>query len=252
MKSYFANAGGVSPYRRMAPRTVSNAEVVQDRAFGDVTGDGKPDEVLLTGTQSPDSPFVQNITLIVKDGASSAVYRIRLPEPVGYHPTVLLADFTGEGRQDILVQIDSGGSGAITYDDVYHFANGSFRHIFNSEHLNQQWKYRVDYLDGYKLQVTSEATGETYTIDISGRGKDYLDQIYNPDGTLKQPVQGFVDPVSGLYPVDTDRDGKYSLMAFQGVSGLYHADRFGYIVSLLDWTGGGWKLTEQWFSINGM
>ncbi|WP_138496215.1 VCBS repeat-containing protein [Paenibacillus pinistramenti] len=223
-----------------------------DQAIADVTGDGRPDTILLTGTKTVDSPFVQNITLTVKDGSTGQVYTIRLPEPAGYNPRLVLADFTGSGYQDILVQIDSGGSGAITYDDVYHYENGKFRHIFNSEHFSQQWKYTVDFLPDYKLRVTALNTNKTYTIDIRGRGKDYLNQIYNPDGTLIKPVQGFVDPVSGLYPVDNDRDGKYSLMAFQGVSGLYHADRYGYMVSLLGWNGRGWTLQDQWFAVEGM
>jgi hypothetical protein len=163
-----------------------------------------------------------------------------------------LVDFTGTGRKDILVQIDSGGSGATTYDDVYHYASGAFQHIFSSDYFNNHWKYLVNYLDNYKLQVISENTKQVFTMDISGRGREYLNQIYTPEGKLNKPVQGFVDPVSSLSPIDLDRDGKYALMAFQGVSGLYHADRFGYIISILNWNGRGWELEDQWFAINGM
>lgn len=235
------------------PRSVSSSPSVVYKTYGDVTGDGKTDEVLLTGIKTADSPFVKDITLHVrKPGTSADRYSISLPEKEGYNPTLTLADFTGSGHPDILVQIDSGGSGGTTYDNIYHFAAGGFKPIFNSNHFNEQWKYKVDYLDQYRLQVTSGANGLKYTIDIRGRGKEYLDEIYNADGTLKKPVQGFVDPISGLYPVDLDRDGKYSVMVFQQVSGLYHADSFGYIVSVLTYSGGSWKLEQQWFASYGM
>ena len=32
------------------------------------------------------------------------------------------------------------------------------------------------------------------------------------NGVLKQPVSGFIDPISSLYPVDYDSDGVYDLM----------------------------------------
>ncbi|ANS76041.1 hypothetical protein AWM70_16840 [Paenibacillus yonginensis] len=247
-------AGDLHPYANTFGNFRSAAAVgkVLDQASGDVTGDGIPDKILLTGTRTENSPFVQNITLTIRDGGSGREQVIQLPEPSGYNPRVLLADFTGSGYKDILVQIDSGGSGAITYDDVYHYQNGKFRHLFNSEQLSERLKYNVDFLPGYKLRVTALNTRQTYTIDISGRGKEYLDQIYKPDGSLIKPVQGFVDPISGLYPVDPDGDGQYSLMAFQGVSGLYHADRYGYMVSIWTWNGSGWAMQDQWFAINGM
>ena len=41
-------------------------------AKGDVTGDRVPDDVYLTGTKSQDSPFIENITLFVKNGRTGA------------------------------------------------------------------------------------------------------------------------------------------------------------------------------------
>lgn len=234
------------------PHSASTAPGIVAKAYGDVTGDGKPDKVILTGITTADSPFVRNITLSVVEAGTSSVFHIPLPEPDGYQPTLFLGDFTGAGYKDILVQIDSGGSGAITYDNIYHYVEGKFKHLFNAVHFSSQWNYKVQYLDQYKLQVISGANGLSYTLDISGRGKSYLEQIYNPDGTLKKPVEGFVDPVSGLYPVDLDRNGQYSLLIFQQVSGLYHADSFGYILSVLSYDQGSWKLEQQWFASYGL
>ncbi|RUT33227.1 VCBS repeat-containing protein [Paenibacillus zeisoli] len=227
-------------------------EQVLDREIGDVTGDRVPDTVTLTGqTSAAGSPFITGITLVVHSWGDRRTYRVPLRNNAGYQPTLFLGDFTGDSVSDVLVRIDSGGSGAITFDYVYTFTGGQPKLLFDSEQYNQQWNYTVNYLDFYRLQVNSPHSGKSFTVDISSRGKEYLDQIYNPDGTLKKPVQGFVDPLSGLYPIDLERDGTYELMALQGVSGLYHADRFGYMTNLLKWNGGSWELTQQWFSFLG-
>ncbi|WP_433944272.1 VCBS repeat-containing protein [Paenibacillus sp. SN-8-1] len=230
----------------------AGTEQVLDRKIGDVTGDKVPDTVTLTGhAGAAGSPFITGITLVVHSWGDRRTYRVPLRNNAGYQPTLFLGDFTGDNIDDVLVRIDSGGSGAMTYDYVYTFTEGQPRLLFDSDQYNQQWNYTVNYLDFYRLQVNSPHSGNTFTVDISSRGKEYLNQIYNPDGTLKKPVQGFVDPLSGLYPIDLERDGTYELMALQGVSGLYHADRFGYITNLLKWNGSSWELAQQWFSFLG-
>lgn len=237
---------------RPAAGPTVHREHILDSARGDVTGDGVPDEVWLMGYQQDvSSPFITGITLLIKEGATSRTYRITPSENAGYNPRLFLGDFTGDSISDILVTIESGGSGATTYDYLYTLVGGKAKLLFNSEAYNDYWKYKVDYLNGYRLQLTNINTRRVYILDITSRGKAYLDEIYNPDGTLKVPVEGFVDPLSGLYPVDFDRDGVYELMAMQGVSGLYHADRFGYVTNILKWQSNGWKLQDQWFSIYG-
>ncbi|AWB46174.1 spore coat protein [Paenibacillus sp. CAA11] len=234
------------------PQPLYRSEMILAEAMADVTGDGIADTIVLRGyPPSGDSPFLTEITLIVTVGATPDRYVIPLPTNAGYHPTLFIGDFTGDKVDDVLVSIDSGGSGAITYNDIYTFTGGEARLIFDSEYFNSQWNYQVEYLDNYKLKVTSEHAGLVFVIDITGRGPDYLNEIYNPDGTLKQPIQGMVEPVSGLFPVDLERDGTYELMLLQAVSGRYRADRFGYMTTVLRWNGAGWTMVQQWFSIYG-
>ena len=64
-------------------------------------------------------------------------------------------------------------------------------------------------------------------------------------------MEGFVDPLSGLYPIDFDGDGQSSLLAWQRIAGLYNADSLGYFLNTLDWQGGTFVLTDQMVGILG-
>ena len=240
-------SGFTFPYRASQP-------VVASSAFGDVTGDGVPDHVYLTAVQAdPSSPYLQQITLNIQDGATKQGYVVPLDDSgnSGYNPTLFLGDFTGDRVQDILISIDSGGSGAFTFDYIYSFVHHQAWKLFDFNRYNEQNQYTVTYLDQYKVQVVSQATGNTFLIDISGRGADYLSQIYNADGTLKKPVQGWVDGVSSFEPVDIDRNGVYEVRAYQQVSGLYHADSLGYVINTLQWDGRQFAILQQWLAIFG-
>ena len=123
-----------------------------------------------------------------------------------------------------------------------------FPHV---DQYNEQNQYTVTYLDQYKVSIQSPATGQTYLVDISGRGAEYLSEIYNENGTLKKPIQGMADGVSGFYPVDIDRDGIYEIQAYQKISGLYHADSLGYIINTLKWDGKKFVIWQQWLASYG-
>lgn len=236
------------------PYHTKNREVVSS-AYGDVNGDGIIDYVFLTAVKSadPSSPFLESISLNIQDGATNGIYSLSLDEngDAGYNPTLFLGDFTGDSIMDILITIDSGGSGAFTFDYVYSFINNQPRKLFNFNEYNEQNQYTVAYLDYYKVSVVSPATDQSYLIDISGRDKAYLSQIYHEDGRLKKPVEGMADGVSGFYPVDMNRDGIYEIQAYQKISGLFHADALGYIINTLQWNDQTFSIWQQWLAIFG-
>jgi hypothetical protein len=212
-------------------------EVVIDSKKGDVTGDGAIDTVSLTGHKTEDSPFWQNITLVIQDGKTNVRERYPLKENVGYNPTLFLGDFTGNQVEDILVVIDTGGSGGTIYAYVFAFLDGNIRQVFDVDAFNERYKYEVNYEDDYKVIVTSQTPQKVYTLDLTYKGKEYLAEIYNPDGTLKEPIEGWVNPLGGLYPIDFDRDGTFELQAVQGIAGRYNADGLGYMQNVLKWDG---------------
>jgi len=204
-------------------------------AKGDVTGDKIPDNVYLTGIKTPDSPFTQNITLVIQDGRTGMFTRIPLRENAGYDPTLFLGDFTGNRVSDILIGIATGGSGGTMYYYIYSFMNSRVQLLFDIDAYNEQYKYDVTYKDNYKVEVISKKNNTKYLIDISDRGGDYLNEIYYQNGKLKTPINGWVDPLSGLYPVDFDLNNVYELLAYQQIAGRYHADSLGYVLNSLKW-----------------
>lgn len=220
-------------------------------ASGDVTGDNVVDQVYLTGTKTSDSPYIQNITLLVRDGRTGVTTSIPLRNNSGYNPTLFLGQFTGNGVKEILIGMATGGSGGIINYYIVSFAGNEARLLFDSDVYNNQFQYEVTYQDNYKVEVVSRPNNERYIIDISLRGSDYLNEIYDSNGKLKSPITGFVDPLSGLYPVDFDANGIYELLAYQKIAGRYHADGLGYIMNTLSWQNNGFGLQEQYLAIYG-
>ncbi|MFT8314875.1 MAG: VCBS repeat-containing protein [Clostridium sp.] len=212
---------------------------------GDINGDRIPDGVYLTGVKTADSPFIQNITLVIQDGKTGEFTNIQLIQNSGYNPTLFLGDFTGNAVNDILIGINSGGSGGIMYYYIYSFINNIPRLLFNVDVYNEEYQYTVTYKDNYKVEVVSEKNNKKYIIDISNRGSDYLNEIYNQNGKLKSPISGFVNPLSGLYPVDFDANGVYELLAYQKIAGRYNADSLGYVLNTLKWENNMFVLDNQ-------
>ena len=220
-------------------------------ARGDVTGDRILDQVYLTGTMTSGSPYIQNITLLVQNGRIGEVKHVALQENAGYNPSIFLGDFTGNGVDDIFISINSGGSGGMMYHYIYSFLNNQPLLLFDFNVYNEQYQYTVTYKNNYKVEVISLANQQKYIIDISTRDRDYLNEIYNQDGRLKSPITGFVNPLSGLYPVDFDYNEKYELFAYQKIAGRYNADSLGYVLNTLTWQDLQFILENQYVAIFG-
>ncbi|MFD1206292.1 VCBS repeat-containing protein [Sporosarcina contaminans] len=231
-------------------RAAGNPIIVAS-ATGDVTGDRVIDHVYLTGTKTPDSPYIRNIILHVQDGRTGVVTSLPLHNNEGYNPTLFLGDFTGNGVEDILIGMATGGSGGIINYYIVSFIGNKATILFDSDVYNNHFQYDVTYQDHYKVEVISRPNNERYIIDISTRDPSYLNEIYDPSGKLKTPITGFVDPLSGLYPVDFDSNGVYELLAYQKIAGRYHADGLGYMLNTLGWKNNGFVLQEQYLGIFG-
>lgn len=211
---------------------------VLDFKQGDVNGDLIIDNIYLVGKKpyGITSPFVDNITLLIQDGRTNIFYKIVPKENAGYNPTIFLGDFTGNKVSNILISIDSGGSGGYAFYYIYSFMNNTPIKIFDHEKFNQKYTYKVIYKDYYEVEVEGN-NSKKYIIDIKYKGKEYLSEIYDDKGKLKKPIEGWVNPLGGLYPIDFQRNGTYELYAIQRIAGRYNADAIGYVQTSLEWNG---------------
>ncbi|CAI6329204.1 hypothetical protein ACFRGK_21060 [Bacillus subtilis] len=247
---WFYEGRGLVQHPYVFRQPVSSRAIIASTR-GDVTGDGVIDEVFLTGNQMPGSPLWRNITLVIRDGRTHQEQRIQLQNNMGYNPSLFLGDMTGDKIEDVAVVMDTGGSGGAIYAYVFAYLNRQFRQIFNSDVLNDELKYSVRYQNQYKVSVISHQQNETYILDLTYKGREYLNEIYNSQGVLKMPIEGWVNPLSGLYPVDFDRDGVYELLAYQRIAGRYNADSLGYVQTVLKWNGRRFAVDRQNVSIVG-
>lgn len=233
-----------------------NQMIALNGMWGDVTGDGVPDYVYLTAVQEdPTSPYLKQITLRVMDGRTRQLQTIQLSNNAGYQPTIFLGDFTGNHIQDILVSIQSGGSGAFTYNEIYSDVNMQVRQLYNNDWFYDAYSKdaTVTYEDNYKVRIVVPALSKQYVIDLSLRDPEYLSELYDDNGKLKKPVQGSVMGVSGAFPIDLQGDGVYELWPFQRVIGLYNADAIGILQTPLTWEANKSMFVPmyQWFAVYG-
>jgi len=65
------------------------------------------------------------------------------------------------------------------------------------------------------------------------------------------PIEGFVNPLSGLYSIDFDSDGVYELLSYQRISGRFATDALGYVQTILKWNNRKFDLFDQYVAITG-
>lgn len=225
-----------------------------DMKIGDVTGDGIPDKVSLYGSkpEGVTGIFTDNIIVEIEDGRTNETKTINPAFNSGYNPRLFLGDFTKDKIDDIKVSIDSGGSGGYRYFYLYSFKNSNLQEIFNFDKYNEEYKYKVDYADLYKVDVGNVMLDKLFILDISYKGYDYVSQYYDEKGKLKKPVQGEVLALGTLVPIVNDEKiNAYDLLAFQRIIGTSNSDTLGYIENLLSWDGEKFVSSRMFASIPG-
>jgi len=212
----------------------------------DLNGDGVLDTVSLTGDkEEAGSAFIRNIALIIRDGRTQRTETIALVNNAGYNPRLFIGDFNRDRLDDVLVSIDSGGSGGFGFYYLYSFAGGRARLLFDNDMYNREIKYDVIFKNGCKVEVYNYQLKKTYTIDVRAKQKDVYAQIFDRNCRLLQPTSGFVPGLNNLYPLAREAEGGYNLLAFERVIGLYGADTLGNLETVLVWNGAGFVQSTE-------
>jgi len=208
-----------------------------DWKTGDVNGDDVLDTVYLYGQiDGPPGIYAENIMLVIKDGWSNESTSVQLKNNAGYNARLFLGDFDQDNIADIMVSIDTGGSGGYGIFYIYSFRNNLLREIFNVDKYNHEYTFVVNYADFYKVRVESARLNLLFILDISEKGIDYLSQYYDKDGLLINPVKGEVLDLGALNPIITNTlSYNYDLVALQRIIGTTNADTLGYVENLLTW-----------------
>jgi hypothetical protein len=228
---------------------------ILDKKTGDINGDKIPDTVYLVG-EKRENAFYENIKVIVQDGRTKRRYVIPLyPEySMAYNPWLFLGSFTKSNTNEIMVSLPVGGSGALTYYYVLSFLKNKSEYILGPEDfivLTEPLKVEVIYRDHYKVLVKSRKLNQSYILDISSRKSTYEGTIYDKDGKLMEPREGFVIYQPRLDPIRLDGNEPYKLTAQQEIAGTSRADRLGYMVTYWKYSGQNrcWVLDPEMFSV---
>lgn len=224
-------------YTYCTPRTGKTGQRVittLDSQWADVNGDGIRDNVSLVGNKM--NGFSDNIFLTITDGMTGSTTRIPLQNNAGYNARLFLGDFNFDKLDDILVVIDSGGSGGYIFAYLFSYRYNQLSILFSSDAFNQLSQYKAVFQNNYKVDVINLFTGKTYTLDISNKKADYS-SIYDINGKLIRPVQGEVLALGGVSPVDFNNNGTFDLVTSQRIIGLSNADTLGYLNTILRWNG---------------
>ena len=225
----YVNQGNMNNYNN-----IPNVYIL-DKQIGDVNGDKIPDIVYLIGEKG-ENPFYENIKVIVQDGRTMQRYVIPLyPNySIGIDPWLFLGNFMSSNVNEIMVNLPTPGSGALTYYYVISFRSNKAEYILGPQQfvsLTEPLQYEVIYIDDYKVLVKSEKLDQSYILDVSSRKESYEGTVYNKDGKLIKPLEGFVIYFPHLYPIKFDGSVPYKLMALQDIAGTARVDGLGNIVT---------------------
>lgn len=226
-----------STFKRVHHNDLPGKDIL-DSAQGDVNGDGRQETVYLIGNKpTQGSPYVENIIIAIYNQLNQPLAEISLENNSGYQPSLFLGDFTGDGIDDILVNIDTGGSGGYVFSYIYSFVNNQPKQLFDSDTFNDKNDFIVNYLDYYKIEIVTPSLNKKYVLDLSNKDREYLSNIYDQNGILKNPLKGEVLPLGALYPIDMDKNKIYETNTLQRIIGLYNADTLGYVETIQRWNG---------------
>lgn len=213
--------------------TVSAREIPPSQLsvqYGNVLGKGIQ-KVTLTAVYENKGLYAKQVTVCVRDPETEVSLCFSPEQNAGYCPAILLADFTGDGTQEIFLGMDSGGSGGFGFYYIFSLEGGKVSTVFDSDTFSGY--FEAAYADNYRVNISDSRSGGQYAIDLSSRDREYLSSIYNENGQLRRPLRADVSGVHSVLPFFVNRDNRYHLLIMHRITGLYNADVLGYTQEFL-------------------
>lgn len=154
-----------------------------------MNGDGARDSVLLLGRPGPDGGSMwRDVYPAVVDGATGSLTAYPLNDGnAGYSPQLWIG-FLGDATQkDILVRIESGGSGGTSYYSLFTLKDGLLVPVVDPATLTAgiSQEASVRFLPGFLVEVRIPSTHVQWTLDVSDRRAEYTALgLYDEEGRL--------------------------------------------------------------------
>ena len=203
----------------------------------DVTGDKKPDTLILSGEKyEDDSEFYRALYLDVQT-SNGPTYHIPLQE--GYGPIIDYVDLNNDKVLDVFITIDSGGSGGIQYYHGFSFKKGEMKDLGTPPTPTIYGQF----LNGYKAEIKVENNKNSVIIDLENKKNEYNKLGLYMNGRLSEPTELMVDEYSDM-KIRKNNKNKTILIGTQLVSGAYHADGIAIVESTWVWMRNKWSLVK--------
>lgn len=210
-------------------------ESVLDIKYGNVTSKNSMDKVVLLGTYfEEDSIYATMVKVKINIGGSDENSIITNIPYEGYYMQLYLADFNGDGQDEIMVRGDYGGSGSYAIAAIYELKENKLIEIFNPDMFSDKYPLEAKYLEGNKVLVTSNTTKEKFIFDIANKDKNFLEQIYNADGSVKKGQEPYVSEVNNAFPIKLTNKENFYLLLRQRIIGVNNAGIIGDIESYVE------------------
>ncbi|MPW24499.1 VCBS repeat-containing protein [Alkalibaculum sp. M08DMB] len=210
-----------------------------DYKLGDVTGDGVVDRVYLVGEKSSSQElFSENISIVVHDGRTNNVIKIAMEYAAGYNAKLFLGNFTNIKKLDILVKIDTGGSGGYILAYLYSLQNDHISLLLNSESFESISIYDVNFVECFRIEVINKDDNIKYILNALDRKTKYIKKgIYDDKGSLIKETSGSVLALGAIFPIIEEYNGLFKLVVYQRIIGIDNSDNLGAVETYLNWNG---------------
>lgn len=203
---------------------------------GYVIDNKQQSKVVLCAHYANKGLFAEDIYIDIQDSISGkTILTIKPSIDSGYKPSVQLIQTQSGGVSDILLTMDSGGSGGGGYTFLYSVFDGKVTTLFDGYKYAEDNKWMVQFTAGYIAKVNKGK--ECYNIDLSGKGEDWLTEVYDDQGNVISNVQPYVGDNLTVFAYYNGTKGVFQLQVWRPIIGLYNADRLGYVVEQLERVG---------------